>query len=193
MKAKMKLWKRLQNWSIVGGLLISIGLALIFISLVALFYEAPELYYSEVLIEEDRWKFYPLFDIIQYKMELSSGDKLLIDLKVVTDTVIFYIKDGYGNEWMKRRTEGFVESWNVPTAGTYFIIIEKPYFFDPSGYITVTRYLANPEYRLTTPYSKFALPFFLFGLGVIFFGFALAAYCSEQAEKEMSKTKILLG
>ena len=123
-------------------------------------------YNLEVIIDDDHFRFYSYADQITYKSSLSAGDRLEINLRVTSEDVIFYIMDGYGSEWMKRRTTGFVEYWNVSKTGDFFITLENPHliYIYPTGYLTVTNHLATPKYETD----------YLFGvmgvLGLLFLG-----------------------
>lgn len=106
-------------------------------------------YNVEIAVDDDYFSFYSWADTITYKVGLSVGDRLEIDLRVTLEDVIFYIKDGYGNEWLRQETNGFVGYWDVPKTGDFFVTLENPYlvYVYPTGYLTLTKRLAAPKYE----------------------------------------------
>lgn len=118
---------------------------------------------TETLLENQEWRL-SRFGVF-WNFSLQANDTLFIDLKVFDNLkAIFYIQDSEGERWLYCNTYGFIQNWKVPKTGYFYVIIENPYIQKmPSGVLSITRYMAQPEYRIGYPFRPVQFGLLIFG------------------------------
>jgi hypothetical protein len=147
-------------------------------------YESHQVTRSRTILDNHYWSLKPGYYMWWHDIDLSAGDRLYIDLRVVRNDVEFYISDGYGNEWMRQRTSGFTAYWVAPVSGSYLVFLDNSYSLITAkyGYLTLIRYWTTLEnepvtkYRIEYhneveyPYLSLGLFFGLLGVGTLIAG-----------------------